>query len=168
MLCNLAWFLKRSNSTFLVNPILYSMLPVIGLFCCEGQCPMWRGRLRSSTMATTEDSSVKIDPEDLKTVVKFSVLDALSESETLEKLQKLMAPLLLPHKEASTLLLSKQTPWQPRWQTRTKSSKNSSPLSGGYWDQIWWFRTAREEGIGVCIQYPWEHHWQYWYQGLEH
>ena len=51
-------------------------------------------------MATNRDSSVKIDPEDLKTVVKLSVLEAFTESETLEKVQKVMAPLLLPYKEA--------------------------------------------------------------------
>ena len=69
--------------TCLLYPIFYSVLSVIRLICCEGQYPMWSGRLRSSTMATNGDSSVKIDPEDLQTVVKLSVLEAFTESETL-------------------------------------------------------------------------------------
>ena len=87
-------------------------------------------------MATDGDSSVKIDPEDLKTVVKLSVLEAFTESETLEKLQKVMAPLLLPYKEALNTAAQEIDSLKTKMADKDQVIQKLTRQSGGHRDQI--------------------------------
>ena len=74
---------------------------------------MWSGRLRSSSssrMASETDSSktgkmgpdtiVHLSVDELKNIVKMSVLEAFSEDCVLDKLEHVIKPLIEPYKEA--------------------------------------------------------------------
>ena len=51
-------------------------------------------------MAETDSKVVTIDTDDLKVLIKISVLEAFSEDVTMEKLKSSMASLLEPYKDA--------------------------------------------------------------------
>ena len=57
---------------------------------------MLQGRLRSSssTMSETDSKAVVINTDELKVLVKLSVLEAFSEDATLEKVKSCMESLL--------------------------------------------------------------------------
>ena len=51
-------------------------------------------------MAETDSKVVTIDTDELKVLIKLSVLEAFSEDVTMEKLRSCMASLLEPYKDA--------------------------------------------------------------------